>query len=82
MCGRGDLLIVIQNAGSDASDPGMVMVGRLVDCIEVAYNRAMEDAVPDLAGVSVVLEECDFSGGVLTVEWDDGTKRALDVTGD
>ena len=39
-CGRGDLLIVIQNAtitetAVDNSEPGLVVVGRLVDMIEV-----------------------------------------------
>ena len=38
-CGRGDLLIVIQNATDsdsavDLSEPGLVVVGRLVDMIE------------------------------------------------
>ena len=39
-CGRGDLLVVIQNAtitetAVDNSEPGLVVVGRLVDMIEV-----------------------------------------------
>lgn len=50
----------LQNAkpedGSD--DVGLTMVGRLVDCVEVAYAKASEDMVDDLAGVSVVLERC------------------------
>eukprot|EP00285_Hemiselmis_virescens_P012593 CAMPEP_0173390816 /NCGR_PEP_ID=MMETSP1356-20130122/16259_1 /TAXON_ID=77927 ORGANISM="Hemiselmis virescens, Strain PCC157" /NCGR_SAMPLE_ID=MMETSP1356 /ASSEMBLY_ACC=CAM_ASM_000847 /LENGTH=206 /DNA_ID=CAMNT_0014348295 /DNA_START=23 /DNA_END=643 /DNA_ORIENTATION=+ len=80
MCGKGDVLIVIQNAfPSDASDPGTVMVGRLVDCIETAYMQASEDMVEDLAGVSVVLEKC-ASTPVLTCVWDDGTQRTLEVT--
>ena len=41
-CGRGDLLVVIQNAtitdtAVDYSEPGLVIVGRLVDMIEVYF---------------------------------------------
>eukprot|EP00290_Baffinella_frigidus_P006366 CAMPEP_0180129148 /NCGR_PEP_ID=MMETSP0986-20121125/7159_1 /TAXON_ID=697907 /ORGANISM="non described non described, Strain CCMP2293" /LENGTH=201 /DNA_ID=CAMNT_0022068793 /DNA_START=256 /DNA_END=861 /DNA_ORIENTATION=- len=80
LCGRGDLLIVIQNvgAGDVASEAGAVMVGRVVDCIETAYSRASNDMVEDLAGVSVVLERCTLP--MLSVAWDDGSTRALEVT--
>eukprot|EP00283_Hemiselmis_rufescens_P016061 CAMPEP_0173438750 /NCGR_PEP_ID=MMETSP1357-20121228/20582_1 /TAXON_ID=77926 /ORGANISM="Hemiselmis rufescens, Strain PCC563" /LENGTH=205 /DNA_ID=CAMNT_0014404065 /DNA_START=9 /DNA_END=626 /DNA_ORIENTATION=+ len=80
MCGKGDVLIVIQNATpGDSSDPGSKMVGRLVDCVETAYSRASEDMVDDLAGVSVMLERC-ANTPVLTCVWDDGTQRTLEVT--
>mmetsp|Transcript_9211 Transcript_9211/g.23020 ORF Transcript_9211/g.23020 Transcript_9211/m.23020 type:complete len:207 (-) Transcript_9211:397-1017(-) len=80
LCGRGDVLIVVQNAKSDVEkDPGMEMVGRLVDCIETAYSQASENMVEDLAGVSVVLEKCGQTP-ILSVTWDDGTTRALEVT--
>lgn len=49
----------VQNAKSeDPKDAGSIMVGRLVDCIETAYNQASEMCVDDLAGISVVLEKC------------------------
>ncbi|EKX41960.1 hypothetical protein GUITHDRAFT_153710 [Guillardia theta CCMP2712] len=78
-CGRGDLLVILQNAGlPDESEPGMVMVGRLVDAIESAYNEASERMVEDMAGVSVVLESCSLP--VLSVSWDDERQRKIEVT--
>jgi hypothetical protein len=35
-------------------EAGLVVVGRLVDMIEVAFTTASEAMIPDLAGVSVV----------------------------
>jgi hypothetical protein len=34
-----------QNVGPDPEDPGAAMVGRLVDCVEVAYGRASTEGV-------------------------------------
>eukprot|EP00899_Mesostigma_viride_P002344 jgi/Mesvir1/1210/Mv17697-RA.1 len=87
-CRGGDLLIIFQNVsqakGSDIPASAQALIqdvaARIIDCINTAYSREEAALNPDLAGVSVVLEE--FGQGrssTLSGVWDDGTGIEFEI---
>lgn len=49
--------------------------------LATAFETASEALVPDLAGVSVVLEGISAADlPILSVTWDDGSSRTLELT--
>lgn len=84
LCRGGDLLIVFQNVvpekGDVAGDAAYNVVARTVDLINMAYASADEKELPNLAGISVVLEGFAHTGlHALTGKWDDGQVVSVEV---
>ena len=80
----GDMLIVIQNTVPDSGDmekdAAFNVVARTVDLIDKAYAAADAKELPNLAGISVVLEGFARSGlQELRGKWDDGESVVLPV---
>jgi hypothetical protein len=81
----GDLLIVFQNtlpeaAGRATEDATLHVVARTVDIINRAYTAADDKELPNLAGISVVLEGYARTGlQNLKGRWDDGREVLFDV---
>jgi len=80
----GDMLLVIQNvvaeAGDMEKDAALNVAARTVDLINTAYASADAKELPDLAGISVVLEGFARSGlQQLSGKWDNGESINLPV---
>ena len=80
----GDLLIIFQNAvpetGEFSEDAAANVMARTVDLINMAYTSADEKGLPDMAGISVVMEGFARTGlQTLTGKWDNGKTISVEV---